>query len=175
MSDEQVVYLRAEDVQESFKQGFEGVKHLTTLNAGSFVLIATFLKDIFPKKSDGSLNVAPFDQILIGASFLFFALSLAFSAFSLWGLATLLRSRKDFRKKTLLFRWYIGLPAFFFVSGLSCFGTPVLINVLELPQEAAWFLYVLLSVLVVAGAIEVVRRIFKAGRKTSTKYIIEDR
>jgi hypothetical protein len=36
---------------KSLKQGFELAKHLTTLNAGSIVLIATFLKDIFPNEN----------------------------------------------------------------------------------------------------------------------------
>ena len=173
MSDRQGVHLRAEDVQESFKQGFEGVKHLTTLNAGSFVLIATFLKDIFPKQKDGGLAVDPFDQILIGLSFLFFALSLAFSAFSLWGLASLLRSTKLYQEKTRRFRLYIGLPAFFFVSGLSCFGTTVLINVLELPQEAALWLRVILCVLVIVGASYIGYRFYTAGKKKPITYIID--
>jgi hypothetical protein len=51
MSDRQVVRLREEDVQDSFKLGFDGVKHLATLNAGSFVILATFLNDIFPKRA----------------------------------------------------------------------------------------------------------------------------
>jgi hypothetical protein len=42
--------VHADDVRESFKLGFEAVKHLTTLSAGSLVLIATFLKDIFPPR-----------------------------------------------------------------------------------------------------------------------------
>jgi hypothetical protein len=172
MSDKQVVHLRVEDVQESFKHGFEGVKHFTTLNAGSFVLIATFLKDIFPKR-DGRLALDPFDEFLIGTSFVFFAASLALSAFSLWGLAVLLRSRKSFQEKTLRFRLYIGLPAFFFVSGLSCFGTTVLITVLELSQVAALFLYALLGMLVVGGAGYIVKRILKPGSEKPITYIID--
>jgi hypothetical protein len=173
MSEKQGVHLRADDVQESFKLGFEGVKHLTTLNAGSFVLTATFLKDIFPKKQDGSLALDPFDEFLIGISFVFFAASLTLSAFSLWGLATLLRSRRLYQEKTLRFRLYIGLPAFFFVSGLSCFGTTVLITVLELSQAAALILYVLLGVLVVGSAGYIVRRTLKVGRETPITYIID--
>ncbi len=36
---------------KSLKQGFQLAKQLTTLNAGSIVLIATFLKDIFPNEN----------------------------------------------------------------------------------------------------------------------------
>ena len=106
MSDRQVDLLREENVQESFKLGFDGVKHLATLNAGSFVIIATFLKDIFPKQ-DGRLALDLFDKFLIGASFVFFAASLAFSAFSLWGFAVLLRSESPLEEKIVRFRLYI--------------------------------------------------------------------
>jgi hypothetical protein len=93
------VKLNPEDVRESFKLAFEGVKHLTTLSAGSFVLIATFLKDIFPKGQDNTLALPLGDKVLVSASFLFFALSLVFSAFSLWNLATIVRSRREFHEK----------------------------------------------------------------------------
>jgi hypothetical protein len=172
MSNNQIVRVRAEDVQESFKQGFEGVKHLTTLNAGSFVLIATFLKDIFPKQ-DGRLALDRFDVFLIGTSFVFFAASLAFSTFSLWALAVLLRSIRPYQQKTLRFRWYIGIPAYFFVSGLSCFGTTVLISVLELSQAAALFLYALLAMLVVGGGVYIAVRLRGASRKRPITYIID--
>src|SRR5215211_9050759 len=37
--------------------GFEIFKHLTTLNAGSIVLIGTFLGDIFPHDKHGNLTI----------------------------------------------------------------------------------------------------------------------
>lgn len=49
--------------------------YLTTLNAGSIVLIATFLRDIFPKTEGGVLDVALYVKLLIAASFLFFGIS----------------------------------------------------------------------------------------------------
>lgn len=53
---------------------FEINKQLTTLSAGSAVLIATFMKDIFPKTATGSLN-------LVGPAKV--AIFLAFAAFFL--------------------------------------------------------------------------------------------
>ena len=41
---------------KSLEQGFQLATHLTTLNAGSIVLIAIFLKDIFPNKN-GVLDI----------------------------------------------------------------------------------------------------------------------
>jgi hypothetical protein len=70
------------------------------------------------------------------------------------------------------FRLYIGLPAYFFVSGLSCFGTTVLITVLGVGLAAALFLYALLGMLVGGGAVYIVGRIFKAGSEKPISYVI---
>ncbi len=115
--------VHADDVRESLKLAFEAVKHLTTLSAGSFVLIATFLKDIFPKE------LARGDKILVGSAFLCFAVSLVFSAFSMWRLSTLMRSRREYPKKKRKIRWNIVNPSIFYILGLTFFGTAVLANV----------------------------------------------
>jgi hypothetical protein len=46
----------------AFNRNFETVKHLTTLSAGSVVLIGTFLQDIFPKTKGGELAVGLFTK-----------------------------------------------------------------------------------------------------------------
>jgi len=46
-----------QDLSESIKLAFEAAKHLTTLNAGSIVVIGTFLSMIFPTDSQGILMV----------------------------------------------------------------------------------------------------------------------
>jgi hypothetical protein len=76
---EKLIYERYEDAT---KQPFETVKQLTTLNAGSIVLIGTFLKDIFPEEETGALatNVG----WLVAGSFTFFRLSLLFSGFNMY-------------------------------------------------------------------------------------------
>ena len=116
--------VHADDVRESFKLGFEAVKHLTTLSAGSFVLIATFLDGIFPNQ------LAEGDKWLVALSFLFFAISLVISVYSLWRLATMVRSRRPYERKKPKIRGYIAIPSLFYVFGLSFFGTAVLANVL---------------------------------------------
>ena len=75
--------IRDEDIQyvtEEVKLSFDNLKQLTTLNAGSIVLIGTFLNDIFPS-TKGILDVSPIIKLLITASFICFGLSLALSAY----------------------------------------------------------------------------------------------
>ena len=56
---------------------FETAKHLTTLTAGSIVLIGTFLKDIFPRDPQtDTLSLSDFSTMLVGAAFILFAFSL---------------------------------------------------------------------------------------------------
>jgi hypothetical protein len=43
---------------EAIKVAYDSFKYLTTLNAGSIVLIVTFLKDIFPSEG-GTLDLEP--------------------------------------------------------------------------------------------------------------------
>ena len=57
------------------ERGFESIKHMTTLSAGSVVLIATFMNDIFPRE------MTPITKGLIAASFLSFGLALIYSVF----------------------------------------------------------------------------------------------
>src|SRR5215207_3226584 len=77
-----------EDGEKGQVWAFEAFKHLTTLNAGSIVLIGTFLKDIFPKDNQGNLSVDTGSKLLIAASFALFGLSLAASAYSMYWFAT---------------------------------------------------------------------------------------
>jgi len=114
-----------EALQESIKSGFESVKHLTTLNAGSIVLIATFLRDIFPPTIDELL------KWLIALSFLFFAISLAGAAIAMWYFSVMVRSWRPFQQIRGRYRTAIAAPSFCFVYGLCCFGMAVLINLFK--------------------------------------------
>jgi hypothetical protein len=78
--DEREEYRVRETVTEIIKLSFDNLKHLTTLNAGSIVLIATFLKDIFPGVK-GTLDVGPGIKLLVTASFICFGASLALSVY----------------------------------------------------------------------------------------------
>jgi hypothetical protein len=65
----------AADLTESYKVIVEASKHLTTLNAGSVVVIGTFLSNIFPTEQ-GTLAVGPLIKGLIASSFVCFGVSL---------------------------------------------------------------------------------------------------
>jgi hypothetical protein len=65
---------------EYFKVATGVQKHLTTLSAGSLVLIGTFLRDIFSNKALRLEFLGlPVTKIFIGLSFLFFVISLGIS------------------------------------------------------------------------------------------------
>jgi hypothetical protein len=63
---------------------------------------------------------------LIALSFLCFAISLVISAYSLWRLATMVRSTRPYIRKKPKIRRYIVTPSLFYVYGLSFFGTAAL-------------------------------------------------
>jgi hypothetical protein len=67
---------------EGYKQTQDSQKHLTTLSAGSIVLIATFLSDIFPK-AEGVLLIESDVKWLVAISFGMFAISIALSSWLL--------------------------------------------------------------------------------------------
>lgn len=70
------------DFTEVYKLAVESSKQLTTLNAGSIVIIGTFLKDIFPSQQ-GTLMVDPFLKVLIALSFVCFGVSLVAASFAM--------------------------------------------------------------------------------------------
>ena len=107
-------------------------KHLTTLSAGSLVLIATFLKDIFPKH-DGLLDVGFGLKLLIGASFVSLGLSLLSSVWFMQRLSNqAIAEQPEEAVRTYIHRrlsTYLQLiAALAFLTGLLCFGLAVLIN-----------------------------------------------
>src|SRR5215203_3535641 len=69
---------------ESIKLGFESTKQLTTLNAGSIVVIGTFLSNIFPTDSQGALTVPLYIKLFVGAAFVGFGASLIFSTLEMY-------------------------------------------------------------------------------------------
>jgi len=130
-----------EDGEKGQVLAFEAFKHLTTLNAGSIVLIGTFLKDIFPKDNQGNLSVDTGSKLLIATSFLLFGLSLAASAYSMYWVATpnvpswwrdksmelAYRSKVNYER---MLSFLMPLAGTFFFFGLVCFGVAVLANLL---------------------------------------------
>jgi hypothetical protein len=132
---------------EDIKLSFDNLKQLTTLNAGSVVLIGTFLKDIFPS-AKGTLDVSPGIKLLIAASFICFGVSLALSAYLMHVNARSLRNAggyflwrefepggdnvEDYRRalesgRTAAFA-VGGWPLPIFAAGLFCFGLAVVLS-----------------------------------------------
>jgi hypothetical protein len=80
MSNKSDHWEQAQYQMEEVKLITDGLKHLTTLAAGTTVLLATFLKDIFPQKK-GALAVSGDLKLLIAMSFVFLGISLVTSIF----------------------------------------------------------------------------------------------
>jgi hypothetical protein len=118
---------------EYYKLAHDTHKHPSTLNAGSIVLLATFLKGIFPKAIGLPI------KLLAAASFLSFGFSLATSSFLVarYARRTLEESLEetfDHDRRVVI---NLGHGIFMvarngallcFVLGLAFFGTAVLIN-----------------------------------------------
>jgi hypothetical protein len=125
-------------VRDSIKSGFETAKQLTTLSAGSLVLLATFLNDIFPDPLSESPTWVKW--AIVGA-FIAFGLSLVIATnISLVGFSNLLRSRRLVDKSTgrvskrtrTAFRLFLVAPGFCYSLGLIFFSYAVLHALLEL-------------------------------------------
>jgi hypothetical protein len=118
--------------------GFEIFKHLTTLNAGSIVLIATFLGDIFPNDRQGNLTVDEAITDRIAAAFVLLGLSLLASTYSMYQFAHFETSLSKWLKRHSnvenRFKEFLSLLRAFagalFVLGLGFFGWAVLKNLL---------------------------------------------
>jgi hypothetical protein len=110
---------------EGLKAELEVVKHITTLNAGSIVVIGTFLKDIFPSE-DAVVAMGTGLKLLIAAAFLLFGLSLALSAGGMYALSGRISESRAFNK--FWARLVLWPPLVFFVLALVCFGIAVLID-----------------------------------------------
>ncbi len=129
------------DLREPHRLGFETSKQLTTLNAGSIVVIGTFLSDIFPHKH-GTLAVGLPTKLLIAAAFVFFCVSLLTAAHNMGRTSTSLaqvlahqyqasRAGEDFvvrpstrRTALLAVTWDLA----FFVAGILVFSLAVLLS-----------------------------------------------
>jgi hypothetical protein len=97
--------------------GFEAIKQLTTLNAGSIVVIGTFLSNIFPTDKQGALTVPLYIKVLIGAAFVWFGASLILSVLAMI----------EYRFGSKAEPRFI-LPLTSFTGGIICFGAAVLLN-----------------------------------------------
>jgi hypothetical protein len=133
MSDEH----KLPDLTESIKLGFETTKQLTTLNAGSIVVIGTFLSDIFPTDKQGALTVPLYIKLFIGAAFVGFGASLILAIMAMFSIRRWFQFYLETGGRDLAnienlpnIRTKLHLsPAFvLFSGGLICFGLAVLLN-----------------------------------------------
>jgi hypothetical protein len=114
---------------------FETAKQLTTLNAGSIVLIGAFLKDIFPSEN-GTLAVSAGMKLLIALSFLSFGASLVGSTFAMiyyTRVAAPLAQLRGTRASWFVRLFVVRLPLPAFTAGVICFGSAVVINLVGAP------------------------------------------
>lgn len=118
---------------EVVKLGFQAMTQLTTLNAGSIVVIGTFLKDIF-HTSNGTLDVSPTIKLLIAAAFVCFGASLIFATMALFGYTRAMQNmlvverQPDPGLEEAARPRIRQLPLPFFTAGLICFGLSVILN-----------------------------------------------
>ena len=108
-------------------------KHLTTLSTGSLVLIATFLKDIFPRSNNGDLTIGLGLKLLIAASFVLLGISLVSSVFFMVRSANQISSRTTPQRldafldsAPIIYSQAVSLLSF--LAGIIFFGVAVLIN-----------------------------------------------
>jgi hypothetical protein len=72
-----------EEEKESIKLIFDTNKHITTLSAGSSLLLVTFMKDLLPKNAQGGLAVTEIEVLLIVFSLICFGLVICFAAYAM--------------------------------------------------------------------------------------------
>jgi hypothetical protein len=116
---------------EADKMAFDNLKHLATLSSGSIVIIGTFLSDIFPKKTDGTLAVSSDVPRYIEGAFLCFGVCLVACVVFMFMEAYAMRHED---KDSLLKDWRVtivtGTTSFLpFLLGLALFGAAVLLGV----------------------------------------------
>ncbi len=122
------------DLTEAIKLGFETFKQLTTLSAGSIVVIGTFLSNIFPTDSQGTLTVPLYIKLLLGAAFLAFGAALIYSTTAMFQIRVALLmhletggSDSSFDEDGVAF-YTLFLSIACFSGGIIWFGAAVLLN-----------------------------------------------
>jgi hypothetical protein len=120
------------DVTQVITLGFEWMKQLTTLSAGSIVVIGAFLSNIFSTDKQGTLTTPLLVKLLIGAAFVGFGVSLIVSAKAMNTyrgiLESYLHGGRPAEIYSLTTRLLIVLPLRSFTVGVICFGAAVLLN-----------------------------------------------
>jgi hypothetical protein len=116
------------DTIEQIKLAFEAMKQLTTLNAGSIVVIGTFLSNIFPTDKQGALAIPLYNKLLIAAAFVGFGASLIFSVVALLNYQAYLELHLEGGARYRTSMSLYSLPGNLFLAGTLLFGTAVVLN-----------------------------------------------
>jgi hypothetical protein len=106
--------------------GFETTKQLTTLSAGSIVVIGTFLSNIFPTDKHGILAVPGSIKLLIAAAFVGFGATLISATFMMFRYSTI--SAETIATGRPIIGLLRLLPFIPFAGATICFGAAVLLN-----------------------------------------------
>ena len=102
---------------------FEPIKRLTTLSAGSIVLIGTFLSDIFPTDKHVILAVPNGIKFLIAGAFVGFGAALISATLLMFYYSNWIASSG---RVGVMAPYLLALVPF--VGGVICFGAAVLLN-----------------------------------------------
>lgn len=99
-----------EEEKESIKLIFDTNKHITTLSAGSSVLLVTFMKDLLPKNEQGGLAVGTVQVYLIVVSLACFGLVICFAAYAMHKCSVWMRNPVAYHRDTKMEVVLIPLP-----------------------------------------------------------------
>jgi hypothetical protein len=91
-----------------------------SLSAGSSVLVATFLKDIF-SDDKGNLAISAFETTLIGTSFVCFGATLLASVLAMWLFGVMRRMLGPFKRQRVVYAVYGIVSTSTFVTGIGTF------------------------------------------------------
>jgi hypothetical protein len=129
-----------QDFTEGVRLGVEAIKQLTTLNAGSIVVIGTFLSNIFPSDKHGTLMVPWYIKLFIGLAFVGFGVSLGLATAIMFRYRRIFepysdsdRERVSLRaREATIVRVRVSWAFTLFAGGLISFGLARIIHEAEL-------------------------------------------
>jgi hypothetical protein len=118
------------DRPEASARAFDVYKHITTLSAGSIVLIGTFLKDIFPYES-GTLAISGQVKSGITLAFVLFGASLVMGTLFMTMYSLSFARARFTDLQELGWEWALVLPMITYALGIIAFGTAVVLNLYQ--------------------------------------------
>jgi hypothetical protein len=102
-----------EEEKESIKLIFDSNKHITTLSAGSTLLLVTFMKDLLPTDAQGNLAVGRLEVFFIVCSLACFGLVICLAAYTMHKCSVWMRDPVTYRDEVIEISLPIGITAQF--------------------------------------------------------------